>query len=207
MPSRCRKQKAIRVGHAKIIVDAMFKKLNNKDHKDRMSSTGQLLPLGGLRRKCVRKLFSGWVLQFIGGGRIITLKLAKDVCRRLRKKFGMPKAEEDEEEKRVHYLLKLARKRQVGKKPVGNCDQPSAMSSMDNMDTLQIEDYGESWQDRSCVPTIKPYNYIISFFSTLQCYVQPLVSRLNPSECHINSFVKTSSFVQRRSILSSRIRP
>ena len=118
----------------------MSKRLKKKDHCDRMADTGQLLPLGGLRRRCVNKLFRGWVLQFIGAGRIITKKLAHDVCRRLRKKFGMGPSN-DEENKRMHHLLKLARKRQIGKVPV---EKPTAMSNMDNMETLQME---ETWQD------------------------------------------------------------
>ena len=156
MPSRQRNQKVIRNGHAKVITEVLAKKLNKRKELERISTTGKLLPLGSLRRRCVKRLFSGWVLQFVGLGRIIALKLATEVVRRLRKKYGMPKGDEAER-KRMHHLLKLARKRQIGKVPLGKVASKAAMSSMDNMETLQmeyaddvaprVEPHVEVWQD------------------------------------------------------------
>ena len=139
MPSRQRHQKSVRKGHVKIIVDQICKKLHSKSHQKRMHDTNRILPVGGLRRKCIRKIFGGWVLQFIGKGRILTVKLAKEVCHRIRKWFELPSAGEwvTEEVKRMHYLLKTSRKRQIGK-PIAKVALDTAMSEMDYLDTVPM---------------------------------------------------------------------
>ena len=89
MPARERKQKSVRKGHVKIIVDEMYQRLQSKKHKKNMRNTNRILPPGGLRRAVIRKVFSFWVLEFYGKGRILTKKLATDVCCRLRKNWGL----------------------------------------------------------------------------------------------------------------------
>lgn len=135
MPSRKRLQKEVRHGHLKFIVENMIKKLNSKKHLKRMRNTNQILPVGSLRRNCIKKLFQGWVLGLVGAGRICTVKLAGEVCKRLRKHFEL---EADlfhgkTEKLRMHSFLKASRKRQLG-------SVNPAMSSVDNMETLLMED-------------------------------------------------------------------
>ena len=127
MPARQRCQKKIRNEHVKVIVNNLFKRLNTKHNRTRMVNTNQLLPLGSLKRNCVKKCFSGWVLDLIGNGRILTYKLALDVRRRLRKRFDLEKEGDDQEARRLHSLLKAARKRQLGKS-----------KAMDEMDTMPM---------------------------------------------------------------------
>ena len=129
MPTRQHRQKKIRNEHVKVIVNNLFKRLNTKNNRMRMVNTNQLLPLGSLKRTCVKKCFSGWVLDLIGNGRILTYKLALDVRRRLRKKIDLEKQGDDEEARRLHCLLKAARKRQLGK---------STVKAMDEMDTMPM---------------------------------------------------------------------
>ena len=146
MPSRQRHQKSVRKGHVKIIVDQICKKLHTKGHQKRMHNTNRILPVGGLRRNSIKNIFGGWVLQFIGKGRILTFKLAKDVCRRVRKRFEMPSSGEwvTEEVRRMHYLLKAARKRQIGK-PIAKV--APAMSTMDCLDTVPMF-ADEHWEEQ-----------------------------------------------------------
>jgi hypothetical protein len=153
MPARERKQKSVRKGHVKIIVDEMYQRLQSKKHKKRMRNTNRILPPGGLRRAVIRKVFSFWVLEFYGKGRILTKKLATDVCCRLRKKMGLGYLKDEDEITRMHVLLKAARKRQLGK-----FRDPSiklqAMSSMDLLETIPMftDDLAmESCQDRLLV--------------------------------------------------------
>ena len=107
-----------------------------------MVNTNQLLPVGSLKRKCIKKCFSGWVMDMVGNGRILTYKLALDVCNRLRKKFDLEKQGDDVEARRLHSLLKAARKRQLGKS-----------KAMDEMETLPMPDCFvlEDCSDRYCV--------------------------------------------------------
>ena len=123
-----------------MIVKNMGKRLRSKTHTKRILTTNRLLPLGSLRRVCVQKIFSGWILDLVGEGRILTHKLARQVCFGLRKKLDLPPNETDNdlEVQRMHKCLKAARKRQIGKpKPT---DVGSSMSSVDNMQTLLLED-------------------------------------------------------------------
>ena len=149
MPKRERQQKSVRKGHVKIIVDEMYRRLQSKKHKKRMRNTNRILPPGGLRRAVIRNVFSSWVLDFYGKGRILTKKLATDVCCRLRKKLGLGYLKDEDEITRMHVLLKAARKRQLGKfrDPRG---KSQAMSSMDLLETVPMftdEVELESWQD------------------------------------------------------------
>lgn len=83
-----------------------------------METTNRLLPLGSLQRNCVQKKFSGWILDLVGEGRILTKKLAEQVYSGLRKKLklGPNDSSKELEVRRLHHVLKAARKRQVGKK-------------------------------------------------------------------------------------------
>ena len=139
MPSRERCQKVKRRSYAKIIFRNIFKKLSSKQHKKRLTTTNRLFPPGTLRRRCIRNIFAGWVLQFVGQGRILTRSLAQDVCKQLRKYLHMTDHEDGVQEleaKRLHQLLKAARKRQL---------QSSAMSSFDQLETLPMP--AEFWED------------------------------------------------------------
>ena len=136
MPSRHGKQKSIRKGHAKFIVDAIHKRLRTKKHKKRIRNTNRILPVGGLRRAVVKKIFSTWILEYYGQGRVLTKKLAEEVCYRLRKKLGLVSLKDPEETKRMHLLLKAARKRQIGKGRERT--ESKAMSSMDNLETIPM---------------------------------------------------------------------
>ena len=83
-----------------------------------METTNRLLPLGSLQRNCVQKKISGWILDLVGEGRILTKKLAEQVYSGLRKKLklGSNDSSKELEVRRLHHVLKAARKRQVGKK-------------------------------------------------------------------------------------------
>lgn len=150
MPMRERHQKSVRKGHVKIIVGEMYKRLQSKNHKKRMRNTNRILPPGGLRRAMIRKVFSTWVLEFYGKGRILTKQVATEVCCRLRKKLGLGYLKDEDEINRMHVLLKAARKRQLGKFRDPR-DKSQAMSSMDLLETVPMftdEVVMENWQDR-----------------------------------------------------------
>lgn len=137
MPSRLRRQRVKRQSHVSMIVKHLTYRLSSKRHAKRIETTNRLLPLGNLRRSCLNQIFSGWILNLVGEGRVLTRKLAGQVCVKLRKALDLPLNETDhqEEVKRMHLLLKGARKRQIGKQG------PSvAMSGMDNMETLLMEE-------------------------------------------------------------------
>ena len=89
MPSQSRRtqQKLARRGHVVMIAKKLSSRLKGKQHSERMTSTNKLLPVGSLKRKCVRNLFTGWASTLVGQGRVLTNKLAEQVCRRLRKKI------------------------------------------------------------------------------------------------------------------------
>ena len=133
MPSRARKQREARSKHVNFVVKMMYRRLNTEEHCKRMTSTNVLLPLGSLRRAPVRKIFFPWVRKLKNRGRVVTLKLAKAVLKALRARFdlGDPDLNGDEEAKRVHSLLKVAKKR------VPNSSV--AMSAMDTLVTLPME--------------------------------------------------------------------
>ena len=150
MSSRKQEQKALRKQFVKKIVGRMSKRLASKKHQKRMVTTNRLLPLGGLRRQCIKKIFGGVVLDFIGQGRVLTKTLAKEVAHRLRRKFELPVCEGDhrnDEVNRIHVLLKGARKRKIGgQKP----KLAMAGSSMDNLDTVPLlseEQVAEIWKE------------------------------------------------------------
>ena len=138
MPSRNRSQKRQRDTHVSMIVKNMARRLNTTENLQRMRTTDMLLPLGSLRRKSVRRVFSGWIRKLIGKGRVVTQKLAFQVGRSLRAKFELGEMEGKEEGYRIHCLLKGARKRQLASKPMSR--------SMDNVDTLPMEIGWEDWR-------------------------------------------------------------
>ena len=137
MPSRLRRQRGKRQSHVSMIVKHLTYRLSSKSHAKRIETTNRLLPVGNLRRQCLHRLFSGWILDLVGEGRVLTRKLAGQVCVKLRKALDLPLNETDhhEEVKRMHLLLKGARKRQLGKE-----GRSIAMSSMDNLETLLMEE-------------------------------------------------------------------
>lgn len=114
----------------------------------------------------MKKIFSGWILGLVGEGRILTKKLARQVCFGLRRKLGLPPNETDNdlEIQRMHKCLKAARKRQIGKpKPtkVG-----SGMSSLDNMQTLLVE-YGDTEATpEDCPMKVEGFTSYTHFFFT-----------------------------------------
>lgn len=141
-----RKQAVARKSHVDMIVKKLSKKLGDKCHLKRMVTTDRLLPVGGLRRRCVKSLFTPWISTLVGKGRVLTKKLAQQVCNRLRKHFELSAIDDDgEETRRLHYLIKSARKRQLGS-PVART-KPSAMSSVDATDTLPLETMDEPAED------------------------------------------------------------
>ena len=122
-----------------MIVKSMAKRLRAGCDQSRMVTTDRVLPLGSLRRECVKNLFNGWVLQLVGKGRIITKKLSMQVLLKLRKTFNLPirSAEDHKEEAfRLHGLLKSSRKQQLGKNRA-----TSAMSFIDQLDTQPMEEH------------------------------------------------------------------
>ena len=131
MPSRACRQRDVREKYENLIVKKMYRRLNTDDHKQRMLTTDQLLPLGSLRRSAVRKIFAGWIKKLVGVGRLVTRKLAKNVVQSLRSKFEMGNDMLNEDEiLRMHSLLKVAKKRRLN---------TAAMSSVDLMDTCPME--------------------------------------------------------------------
>ena len=137
MPSRLRRQNQLRQTHVDWIVKKMANRLKSKGHMERMVSTNRILPVGTLKRKIIKQLFSGWIRQYVGEGRVLTLKLALQVVASLRNKFSMEKLGEEQrlcEAKRMQYLLKVARKRKLS-----NRVQSKAMSTMDTVDTVPME--------------------------------------------------------------------
>ena len=132
MPARSRRQKTTQLEHAFVLVNRLAKRLTSPQHQHRMQTTNQLIPLGSLKRRCVREIFQGWVHKaFRGTGRVLTKKLVALVVRRLRLKLELPDCYDiSSEVSRLQYLLKVARKR-LKPKP-----KTKHMSNVDNMDTL-----------------------------------------------------------------------
>ena len=133
---RC-EQNEKRNEYVRFIVKKLSKRLGNKTQKHRMTTTSKILPVGNLKRTCVRKLFTGWVNKLYGNGRLLTTKLSEQVCKRIRKKFDLgPIDDNGEEVKTMHRLMKLARKRRLG------ADlklQSEAMSVVDCLDTAPMD--------------------------------------------------------------------
>ena len=135
MPSRANVQKSVQLSYVKFIVKKLAKKLSSEHHRHRMRTTNRLLPMGSLKRKCVKNIFQGWVKkQLRGTGRVLTKRLAEIVVRRLRAHLDLPECldprDAREEVVRMQYLLKVARKRLGG----------SAMSWVDQVTTLPLDD-------------------------------------------------------------------
>ena len=123
MGVRRRQQKLTRNGHIKVIVKCLAKKLRSDTEQARMVSTDRVLPLGSLRRSCVRDLFSGWIVRLVGQGRVLTKKLSQQVLIQLRRKFGLPIGNMDEHKDEIL---------RVSCKP--------AMSLVDNLETQPMDD-------------------------------------------------------------------
>ena len=145
MGVRRREQKRTRLSHVKMIVKSLAKRLKSESEISRMVSTDRILPLGSLRRECVRSLFKGWIIKLVGTGRTLTKKLSQQVLLRLRKKFNLSELgpeELKEEMTRLHSLLKASRKQKLGKEE-GFKKKPKkkrAMSAMDNLETQPLLD-------------------------------------------------------------------
>ena len=135
MPSRASVQKSVQLSYVKFIVKKLAKKLSSEHHRHRMRTTNRLLPMGSLKRKCIKNIFQGWVKKKLRGtGRVLTKRLAELVVRRLRAHLDLPECldprDAREEVVRMQYLLKVARKRLGG----------SAMSWLDQVTTLPLDD-------------------------------------------------------------------
>ena len=90
MPSRAAVQRATRSKCASFIVKMLMKRLSSKSHQHRILTTNRILPLGSLKRRCVKNIFSGWVSKkFKGNGRVLTRALVEMVLRRLRAKHDL----------------------------------------------------------------------------------------------------------------------
>lgn len=130
MPSRAAVQRATRSKFASFIVKMMMKRLSSKCHQHRILTTNKILPLGSLKRRCLKNIFSGWVSKkFKGNGRVLTRALVGMVLRRLRARHDLDTSDLSEVP-RMQYLLKVARKRL----------SPAAMSGtdVDTMTTLPL---------------------------------------------------------------------
>ena len=145
--SRKCQQKAVRKGHVKLIVDHMARKLNTKKHLERIHSTNRVLPLGSMRCRGIKKIFGGWVLQFLHSGRILTTKLAKEVYATLRKRLDLVGPSDQDEITRLHSLLKVARKRQISKPARVSKPAKKKMSNMDQLETVPMF-MEETWEER-----------------------------------------------------------
>ena len=145
--SRKCQQKTVRKGHVKLIVDHMARKLNTKKHLERIHSTNRVLPLGSMRCRGIKKIFGGWVLQFLHSGRILTQKLAKEVYAALRKRLDLVGPSDQDEITRLHSLLKVARKRQISKPARVSKPAKKKMSNMDQLETVPMF-MEETWEER-----------------------------------------------------------
>ena len=87
----------------------------------------------------MKDLFTGWALDLVGQGRVLTRKLSEQVCKKLRKQFNLgPSHDDGDESQMLHRLLKLARKRKLGPNRVPK------MSSLDVSETLPYDQ--EDWR-------------------------------------------------------------
>lgn len=128
-----------------MIVSNLYSKLSTPKNKQRMMTTNKLFPQGNLKRKCVSRLFNGWIAKLVGKGRVLTHKLVALVTKRLRKKFQLGSLDDQGEEVRtIHRLIKLARKRQLGSVSCV-CRTASGTSAMDTMDTVPMA--FEAWPE------------------------------------------------------------
>lgn len=152
--SRRRQQNLVRKAHVGMIVKKLSQKLGSKSHRKRMLTTERLLPVGGLRRRCVKALFSPWVSTLVGKGRVLTKKLSEQVCNGLRKHFQLGACNDDGEEvEKLRHLMRLARKRKLGSSAgAREKPKPPAMSSMDVTDTLPLDDQEPLEEEDWCSP-------------------------------------------------------
>ena len=146
MSRKCQ-QKTVRKGHVKLIVDHMARQLSTKKQMERIHSTNRVLPLGSMRCRGIKRIFGGWVLQFLHSGRILTYRLAKEVYRDLRKRLDMVGPNDPDEITRLHNLLKTARKRQIPKPARVSKPAKTKMSDMDQLETVPMfmEENWEEW--------------------------------------------------------------
>ena len=143
MASRARRQKIARNNHVKLVLQKLGKRLNAEKDMKRMRTTNRLLPVGTLRRKCVKRIFQGWTMGLAGKGRILTQKLCSQVCKALRSQFELSPCEDEMTEVlRLQYLLKQARKRHNPGQA-----KTKAMSYVDSMDTLLMAEAEPSLED------------------------------------------------------------
>ena len=173
----------------------MSKTLAKKNHQKRMVTTNRLLPLGGLRRQCIKKIFGGVVLDFIGQGRVLTKTLAKEVAHKLRRKFNLAVcegADRNDEVNRIHVLLKGARKRKIGDQKPKLAMSGSSMDNLDTVPLLSEEQIAEIWEE----PGGKIWLYITRIGFYLQSYLYRtiilIITALNPKpvcshRCHIET--------------------
>ena len=70
MPSRLRRQDKTREEHVQWIVNELVQRLRTKGHVKRMQTTNRILPLGTLRKRNVKSIFTGWINDL--EGRVLT---------------------------------------------------------------------------------------------------------------------------------------
>lgn len=134
MPCRGVQQRNTRNHNATFVAKQLANRLRTEPEMKRMLSTNRILPNGSLKQKCVRRLFAGWIRTFGGKGRVFTLKLALQVCRKLRKKFSMDPMVAASESKRMLSMLQVARKRKLDHKA-----KPALDAMVVNPDELETQ--------------------------------------------------------------------
>ena len=166
MPSRASKQNIARKGHVGFIVKQLAKKLSSREDQKRMVTTNRLLPMGSLKRACLKRLFNGWVhKKFLGSGRVLTKKLGLEVVRKLRSKLQLPPCYDFKEEaSRMQYFLKVARKR-LGPQKKKN------MSTMDALETLPMEQCPDDQEFYGSLMNYCRQDWLLVFMSTVKIYL------------------------------------
>lgn len=132
MGKRTAQQREDREEYAAWIAKKVASRLQSGEHNQRMHGTNRLLPVGSMRRRCIRAIFGGWAKKFQGYGRLFTRALASRICHLARDRVGLENPPPPEEIARMHFLMKTARKRGVAR---------PRKSAMDNLETLPLE-YG-----------------------------------------------------------------
>ena len=140
MPTREKKLKILRDKWVRFISKNLLRRMGSNGHISRQVGTNRLLPIGStLKRKAIKEVFGGWIRKLHGKGRRLTKKLSVDVCTYMREKLGMDPTIPDEEVTRMHSLLKLARKRKLGKLRLQT--KPAAMDDMETLPFEVMEDH------------------------------------------------------------------
>ena len=140
MPTREKKLKILRDKWVRFISKKLLRRMGSNGHISRQVGTNRLLPIGStLKRKAIKEVFGGWIRKLHGKGRRLTKKLSVDVCTYMREKLGMDPTIPDEEVTRMHSLLKLARKRKLGKLRLQT--KPAAMDDMETLPFEVMEDH------------------------------------------------------------------